>query len=111
MVVGCSMDEKVKNYYKNNFLFTGHRMVLPEAGEKYEHSCSHCKYYVKVIGQQENRHICLADIKAYRWGQKRIPDSIEIVELMLLLGKEALEGLVGRGSRHKMACGTFEQRM
>ncbi|GAB6182232.1 hypothetical protein JCM14036_35510 [Desulfotomaculum defluvii] len=105
------MDDKVKNYYKNNFLFTGHRMVLPGAGEKFKHSCQHCKYFVTVVGHQETKKVCLAGVKAYQRGHKRVPDSIEIVELMLLLGKETLQELLGKGKEHLIACGTFEQKI
>ncbi|SHF02214.1 hypothetical protein [Desulforamulus putei] len=105
------MDDKVKNYYKNNFLFAGHRMVMPQAGEKFQHSCSQCKYFVKVIGRQETRRVCLARVKAYQNRSKRVPDSIEIVELMLLLGKEALEKLLGEGGQYQMACGAFERKI
>lgn len=105
------MNDKTKNYYKNNFLFAGHRMVMPQAGEKFQHSCSQCKYFVNVIGQQETRRVCLARVEAYQSRSKRVPDNIEIVELILLLGKEALQKLLGEGGRHQMACGTFEQRI
>lgn len=87
-------------------------MVVPLAGEKFQHSCGQCKYYVKVIGQQESRRICLAGVKAYRQRQRRVPESIDIMELMLLLGKEALEAMAAkRVSHNTMACGTFEQRI
>lgn len=105
------MSERAKNYYKNNFLFAGHRMVVPEAGEKFGHTCTHCQYYVKVIGQQETRQMCLAEINAYSSGRRRVPDSIEIMDLMLLLGREALQRMLGKGEGHQMACGTFEQKM
>ncbi len=104
------MNDRLKNYYKNNFLFAGHQMMMPQAGEKFKHACGQCKYYVNVIGQQENRRICLAGVKAYRQRQKRVPESIDIVELMFLLGKEALQALASQGD-HNMACGTFELRM
>ena len=83
---------------------------MPQAGEKFQHSCGQCKYNVKVIGQQENRRICLAGVKAYRQRQKRVPESIDIMELMLLLGREALQAMAGQGGNHNIACGTFEQR-
>lgn len=86
-------------------------MVLPEAGEKFKHTCRHCKYFVTVVGHQETRRVCLAGVKAYRSGYKSVPDSIGIVELMLLLGKETLQELLGKGRLDQIACGTFEQRI
>ena len=65
------MSDKLKNYYKNDFLFAGHRMMMPQAGEKFKHACGQCKYYVNVIGQQENRRICLAGVKAYALARQR----------------------------------------
>lgn len=103
------MNEKVKTYYKNNFLYAGHRMVLPISGEKFRNSCDQCKYYVNVIGQHETKRICLYGVKAYRTGSKRVPNSIEIIDLILLLGKEALQGMLTRDGQHQMACGNFEQ--
>ncbi|GAB6157034.1 hypothetical protein JCM39194_02340 [Desulfotomaculum varum] len=105
------MDDKVKGYYKNNFLFTGHRMMMPQTGEIFQHSCSQCQYFVKVIGRQESRRVCLAGVKAYQNKSKRVPDSIEIVELMLQLGKEALEELLKEGRPHQTACGNFEKKV
>lgn len=105
------MDGKVSNYYKNNFLYAGHRMVLPISGEKFRSSCNQCKYYVDVIGQQETRKVCLYGVKTYRTGNKRVPVNIEIIELIFLLGKEALQQMVSEGGQHQMACGDFEQRI
>lgn len=105
------MNDRVKKYYKNNYLFTGHRMVLPDAGEKFQHCCGQCKYFVEVIGQQETRRVCLAEVRAFSSGRKRVPENIEIMDLMLLLGQEALHKLLGKGGFDQMACGTFSQRI
>ncbi|AEF95004.1 hypothetical protein Desca_2165 [Desulfotomaculum nigrificans CO-1-SRB] len=102
------MNERVKTYYKNNFLYAGHRMVLPDTGEKFRNSCHNCKYYVNVIGQHETRKICLAGVKVYKSGAKRVPQSIEILELILLLGKQALYNMLEGNKEHQMACGSFE---
>ena len=32
------------------------------------------------------------------------------MELILILGKEKLEGMIGHGSENKMSCGKFEER-
>lgn len=105
------MNEKVKTYYKNNFLYAGHRMVLPVSGEKFRNSCSQCKYYVDVIGQQETRKVCLYGVKTYRSGSKKVPESIKIIDLIFTLGKEALKGMLNQGGQYQVACGNFEQRI
>jgi len=105
------MDGKLKRYYKNNFLYASHRMVLPAADEKFRRSCQRCKFFVEVVGQQETRKMCLSGVKAYRTGQKRVPDSVEILDLILLLGKEALQNMLGKGGQYQIACDQFEQRL
>lgn len=104
------MDGKVSNYYKNNFLYSGHRMILPVSGEKFRSSCIQCKYFVDVVGQQETRKICLNGVKTYRSGNKKVPENIEIIDLIFLLGKEALQSLLKEGGQYQAACGSFEQR-
>ncbi|RYD02982.1 hypothetical protein N752_21455 [Desulforamulus aquiferis] len=50
-------------------------------------------------------------MKAYRAGHKRVPEEIDILELMLILGKEVLEGMLNRAEHHQVACGTFRQKL
>ncbi|RYD02981.1 hypothetical protein N752_21450 [Desulforamulus aquiferis] len=37
------MDERVKNYYKRNHLYAS-KMILPDTGEKFRHSCNDCTF-------------------------------------------------------------------
>ncbi|AEG59234.1 hypothetical protein [Desulforamulus ruminis] len=104
------MEEKVKNYYRANRLYGGHRMMVPAAGEKFRNSCQKCKFFVTVMGRQEARKICVTEIKAYRSGAKRVPEHIEILDLILLLGKESLEEMIKKGRQQPMACGEFVGR-
>ncbi len=104
------MDDKTMKYYKGNNLYGGHRFITPPAGEIYRNSCRNCKFFIDVIGQQETRRICVAEVKAYRSRAKRVPESIEILDLILLLGKEALERMIKKGQGQEVACGEFEVR-
>ncbi|WP_273483572.1 hypothetical protein [Desulforamulus ruminis] len=102
------MDDKTLKYYKENTLYRGHRFIPPDAGEIYRNSCQDCKFFVNVVGQQETRRICVAEVKAYRSRAKRVPESIEILDLILMLGKEALERMIRKGQGQEVARGEFE---
>ena len=104
------MDEKVKNYYRANHLYGGHRMMVPAAGEKFRNSCRKCKFFVSVTGREETRKVCVAEVKAYRSGAKRVPEHIEILDLILLLGKESLEEMIKKDRQQPIACGQFVGR-
>lgn len=104
------MDERVKGYYKKNYLYAGHRMIVPETSEKFRNSCNSCKYFVTVIGQTENKRVCLLAVKAFQRGSKRVPESIQILDLILLLGKESLQNILANTGPHQSACGSFEQK-
>ncbi|GAB6181737.1 hypothetical protein JCM14036_30560 [Desulfotomaculum defluvii] len=104
------MDSKIRNYYANNHLYS-RKMIMPATSEKFKNSCQECKYYVEVVGHHETRKVCLVEVKAYQKRHKRVPANIEIMDLILLLGKEKLESLLGKGGQHLMACGEFEERI
>jgi hypothetical protein len=104
------MDGKIRAYYAKNNLFAS-KMILPDMGEKFRAAgCAECKYYVNVVGQHETRKVCLSSVKSYYTGTKRVPRSIDIMELILLLGKEKLESMMGSGGDHKVACGEFNKK-
>lgn len=103
------MNSRVRNYYSNNHLYS-RKMIMPDTREKFRNSCNDCQYYVQVIGHK-TRKVCLMEVKAYQNGQKRVPTSIEIMDLILLLGKEKLESMLGKGGENLIACGEFEERI
>lgn len=100
------MDNKVRDYYAKNHLYA-RKMIMPGPGEMFRGSCQNCKFYVNVVGQQETRKVCLAEVRTYRSRSKRVPESIDIMDLMLLLGKEKLEAMLRRGGADKVACEEF----
>ncbi|SHK78963.1 hypothetical protein [Desulforamulus aeronauticus] len=71
--------------------------------------CDSCRYYVTVKGQTASRRLCVAGVKAYRSGSRVLNDTVDVMELILVLGKEKLEAMIGRGGENKMACGEFEK--
>lgn len=76
-----------------------------------ENRCNHCRFYVNVVGQHKTRRLCVAGVKAYHSGSKMLQDNINIYDLILLLGKEKLEAMIGRGGDNLMACGNFVERI
>ena len=105
------MDDKLKSYYKDNRLYRGHRIVLPEASHKLQSTCDGCKYFITVVGRDETRKVCVAGAKAFRTRAKRVPQEMNILDLIMLLGKEALEDMLNKGQRYQIACGDYENDM
>lgn len=73
--------------------------------------CECCKYYLTVKGKRHSKKLCLGNIKAYRSGTRALNEPVDILELILLLGKEKLENMIRYGGQHLMACGEFAKRI
>lgn len=71
--------------------------------------CDGCKYYVSVVGQRQSHRLCVAGVQACRSGVKRLSKSIDVMDLVLLLGKEKLESMLGHGGENLVACQDFEE--
>lgn len=85
--------------------------MLPELREKAVTTCRLCVFLVEVAGREETRTGCVAGIKEYGTLRKRVPRSIQALELLKRAGKEGLEGIISRGSDPgSAACGLFRPR-
>lgn len=74
------MDNKVQQYYQNGNLYKSHTFMTPQAGETLSHKCTDCKFNVEVIGQREQKKVCLSQLKVFKTGQKRLPQKLEILD-------------------------------
>ncbi len=70
--------------------------------------CDSCRFFVLVKGQATSRRMCVGSVKAYRSGAKVLNGEIDVMELILILGKEKLESLIGIGGENEDVCGEFD---
>lgn len=73
--------------------------------------CNRCKFYVTITGQPRVWKMCVAVVNAYYTGAKPLKETVDVREVMLLLGKERLETMLGQGGVDQMACNEFVGRL
>ncbi|MTI81995.1 MAG: hypothetical protein FH758_14185 [Firmicutes bacterium] len=100
-------EKKIDKYYKNNFLYRSHTMMLPEMHEKTIHLCQDCSFFVKIIGKQENKSACIKPIPIYKNKAKGPRPEIDIYEILKHISSKELMHLVETSSAHKTACSEF----
>lgn len=100
----------IRDYYRKNFLYESHRLMLPELREKVIHTCSECKFFVKVVGRTETRSGCAALMPRYVNMARRVPRELDILEVLKTVGREGLEQVLHRASPHRQACGLFQPK-
>lgn len=100
----------IHDYYRKNFLYEGHRMLLPELRDKVAHACAHCKFFVLVTGRNETRNGCAAQIPLYAGLTRRVPGQLDAAAVLKLVGKEGLERVLSASGSHRQACWQFHPR-
>ncbi|BAF59678.1 hypothetical protein PTH_1497 [Pelotomaculum thermopropionicum SI] len=100
----------IRDYYRKNFLYESHRLMLPELREKVVHTCSRCKFFITVVGRSEARPGCAALIPQYARTARRVPEKLDAAELLRVLGRDGLERVLAGAAPHRQACGLFQPR-
>lgn len=100
----------INDYYRKNFLYEGHRMLLPELRDKVAHTCVHCKFFIRVTGRTETRSGCAAQIPRYASLTRRVPRQLAAADILKLVGKEGLERVLSAAGPHRQACWQFHPR-
>lgn len=96
----------IRNYYQKNFLYESHRIIPPELRDKINHTCSECKFYVMIVGRHETRPGCAAVIPQYANLTRRVPEKLDIVDVLRAVGREGLERVINVEPERE-ACGRF----
>jgi len=100
----------IHDYYRKNFLYEGHRMLLPGLRDKIAQACAHCKFFVRVTGRNETRTGCAAQIPRYASLTRRVPGELDAAEVLKLVGREGLDRVLSTAGPHRQACGQFHPR-
>lgn len=101
----------IRDYYRKNFLYEGHRLMLPELRDKVTHTCSECKFFIKVVGRTEARPGCAALIPHYASLARRVPRELDVVDVLKAVGREGLERVLAGAGPDRQACGLFHPRV
>lgn len=100
----------IHDYYRKNYLYESHRMLLPELRDKVAQACAQCKFFVRVTGRNEVRNGCAAQIPRYAGLARRVPGELDAVEVMKLVGRDGLERVLSAAGPHRQACGKFHPK-
>lgn len=100
----------IHDYYRKNFLYEGHRMMLPELRDRVARTCPQCKFYILIAGKVEVRTGCAAFIPQYAGLTKRVPEKLDVTEILKEVGREGLERVLAGPGRHRQACGLFHPK-
>jgi hypothetical protein len=100
----------IQDYYRKNFLYEGHRMLLPELRDKVAYTCALCKFFVRVTGRIETRAGCAAQIPMYAGLARRVPGKFDVLEILKLVGREGLERVLSAAGPYRQACGKFHPK-
>lgn len=93
-----------------NALYEGHRLMLPGLKDRASATCQGCRFYVPILGREENKPVCLATLDLYLTGERRIPREIPARDFIWLAGKELLVKAVAKVRPQGQACGFYCQR-
>lgn len=97
----------IRDYYRKNFLYEGHRLMLPELRDKVAHTCSQCKFMVMIVGKTEARPGCAALIPQYAGPARRVPEKLDVMDVLRAVGKDGLEQVLAGFDPQHQACGLF----
>jgi hypothetical protein len=101
----------IQDYYRKNFLYNGHRLMLPELRDKVNHTCSRCKFFVAVAGRTGVRPGCAALIPQYGNLSRRVPEKLDVVDVIKAVGRDGLEKVLAEADPLRQACGLFHPRV
>jgi len=94
----------------SNKLWESHRLILPEMREVATRSCGDCRFFVEVQGKQEIRQGCIVGIPVYGTLQKRVPRRISAADILAMVGRGGLDGVLKYGEAGTQACGLFKEK-
>ena len=97
----------IRDYYRKNFLYEGHRLMLPELRDKVVHTCARCKFLIMVVGRTEARPGCAALLPSYGSLARRVPPRLDAAEVLKEVGREGLDRVLAGADPHRQACGLF----
>jgi len=99
----------IRDYYRKNFLYEGHRLMLPEMRDKVVHTCSDCKFLIRIVGRDEVRPGCAAMLPWYASLARRVPAELKALDVLKEVGREGLQRVTEGIAPHRQACGKFQQ--
>ena len=97
----------IHDYYRKNFLYEGHKLILPELRDKLAYTCASCKFFVLVTGREETRNGCAAQIPRYASLTRRIPGEIDVAAVLRWVGRKGLEKMLSAADPCRLACERF----
>lgn len=95
---------------RGNQLWESHRIILPEMREKAIRRCADCRFLVRIRGREEVRWGCVVSLPGYGTLQKTVSETLHVVEVLKVAGKEGLREVLSRGNPDAQACGLFLPR-
>ncbi|MDD4335003.1 MAG: hypothetical protein PHY77_05275 [Desulfotomaculaceae bacterium] len=100
----------IHDYYRKNSLYEGHRMMLPELRDRVARTCPQCKFYILIAGKTGIRTGCAALIPQYANLVKRVPEKLDVTDILKIAGKDGLERVLAGPGHHRQACGLFHPK-
>ncbi len=100
---------RLSDYYRQNYLYESHRLLLPEFREKVVNTCAGCRFFVRIAGRTEKRAGCAAALPRYAGTGRRVPEEIPLAEVIREVGKDGLARVLA-AAPEKQACGLFGPR-
>jgi hypothetical protein len=100
----------INDYYRKNFLYEGHRLMLPELRDRVAHICAQCKFYVIIAGKTASKTGCAAFIPLYANLAKRVPEKLDVTDVLRAVGREGLDMILAGPGNHSQACGQFHPK-
>jgi len=96
---------------RENKLWESHRLILPEMRERATRSCGDCRFFVEIQGREEIRRGCVAGIPIYGTLQKRVPRRLPVRDILAMVGRAGLDGILKCGEAGVQACGLFKEKI
>lgn len=90
-----------------NALYKGHQLMLPGIKDRAATTCQDCRFYVPILGREENKPACLATLDLYLTGERRVPVELQARDFIGLAGKETLAKAVAKVRPQRRACGFY----
>ncbi len=85
-------------------------MMLPELRDRVARTCPQCKFYILIIEKTEVRTGCAALIPQYADLVKRVPEKLDVTDILKIVGKEGLERVLAGPGSHCQACDRFHPK-
>lgn len=100
----------LRDYYRRNFLYSSHRLYLPQGKDRAMQTCRDCVFFICIVGRTEKKKGCGALLPKFAGAVKRIPEEINVVEVLQEIGKAGLQECLSCCGENLTACGFFHPR-